>query len=86
MESPLTADFEAIVALFALYVRLQLACAGRTNAQIAHVVGFSESTIRQETMAFYRTLGVDGRGQAAAMARAQRAETEKITLASVTSA
>ena len=132
LQSPLTADFEAIVALIALYMRLQLAsgvsqnrwataerrhpsgaaaitsdrgrpsgildltvrqatvldhiCAGRTNAQIAHVVGFSESTIRQETMAIYRTLGVDGRGQAAAMARAQRAETEKITLVSVTSA
>ena len=119
-QSPLTADFEAVVALIALYVRLQLAagvsatrwslvekrhpagvaatvndrrrpsgiieltdrqasvldhiCAGRTNAQIAHIVGFSESTVRQETMAIYRTLGVEGRGQAAAVARAQRAD------------
>lgn len=118
--SPLTADFDAVVSLIALYVRLQLAsgithtrwstvdrrqarpdvvlpaerrrgsgiyelterqsvvldhiCAGRTNAQIAHVVGFSESTVRQETMAIYRTLGVEGRGQAAALARAHHAE------------
>ncbi|MEY4137496.1 MAG: hypothetical protein RL205_1624 [Actinomycetota bacterium] len=48
-------------------------CAGRTNAQIARIVGFSESTVRQETMAIYRALGVEGRGQAAAMARAHRA-------------
>lgn len=125
--SPLTADFEAVVALIALYVRLQLAVgishtrwstadrrqsssatvpvsdhrrpsgineltarqtvvlehisAGRTNAQIAHVVGFSESTVRQETMAIYRALGVDGRGQAAAAARAHRAEEERAALA-----
>jgi DNA-binding NarL/FixJ family response regulator len=126
-ESPLTADFEAVVALIALYVRLQLAmgashtrwstadrrqsgggataapdrrrasgiaeltarqavvldhiCAGRTNAQIAHVVGFSESTVRQETMAIYRTLGVDGRGQAAALARAHQAPVAEAALA-----
>lgn len=130
-ESPLTADFEAVVALIALYVRLQLAvgvshtrwstvdrrqasagvaavadrrrasgiaelterqtvvldhiCAGRTNAQIAHVVGFSESTVRQETMAIYRTLGVDGRGQAAALARAHRAEAAQVVLAQASS-
>jgi len=131
-ESPLTADFEAVVALIALYVRLQLAaagsqtrwstvdrrqasagsatvsdrrrssgiseltvrqtvvlehiCAGRTNAQIAHVVGFSESTVRQETMAIYRTLGVDGRGQAAALARTHRAEVAQAAMAPVPSA
>jgi DNA-binding CsgD family transcriptional regulator len=126
-ESPLTADFEAVVALIALYVRLQLAagvshtrwstvdrrqqssvsavtderrrpsgiselterqaavldhiCAGRTNAQIAHVVGYSESTVRQETMAIYRTLGVEGRGQAAALARAHQFELAQAALA-----
>jgi len=130
-ESPLTADFEAVVALIALYIRLQLAlgashtrwstvdrrqsanstsgtperrrasgiaelterqavvlehiCAGRTNAQIAHLVGFSESTVRQETMAIYRTLGVDGRGQAAALMRAQRAEAAQAALVSTPS-
>lgn len=129
MNSPLTADFEAVVALIGLYVRLQLAggvsstrwstvdrrqssdgvatvnerrrpsgiaelterqtvvlehiCAGRTNAQIAHVVGFSESTVRQETMAIYRTLGVDGRGQAAAIARAHRADLSEAALAAM---
>ncbi len=131
-QSPLTADFEAVVALIALYVRLQLSagmsdtrwstvdrrqptsvsaaagdrrrpsgiaeltarqssvldhiCAGRTNAQIAHVVGFSESTVRQETMAIYRTLGVDGRGQAAAMARAHHADAVQAALSAVPSA
>jgi DNA-binding CsgD family transcriptional regulator len=57
-------------------------CAGRTNAQIAHVVGFSESTVRQETMAIYRTLGVDGRGQAATLARAYRAELARVAVPS----
>ncbi len=131
-ESPLTADFEAVVALIALYARMQLGagmsgtrwstvdrrqptsgsaivsdrrrptgideltvrqtvvldhiCAGRTNAQIAHVVGFSESTVRQETMAIYRTLGVDGRGQAAALARAHRADAVQAALTPVPSA
>ena len=131
-DSPLTANFEAVVALLALYIRLQLAsavsqtrwsmadrrqsgasastagdrrrpsgfadltarqtvvldhiCAGRTNAQIAHVVGFSESTVRQETMAIYRTLGVDGRGQAATLARAHRAEAVQAALTTVPSA
>lgn len=129
--SPLTADFEAVVALIALYVRLQIAvgvshtrwstadrrqsssaplpvsdhrrpsgineltarqtivlehiCAGRTNAQIAHVVGFSESTVRQETMAIYRTLGVDGRAEAAAAARARIAEADRAALAATAS-
>ena len=131
-DSPLTADFEAVVALIALYARLQLGagmsgtrwstadrrqpaamsatvsdrrrpsgiaeltvrqtvvlehiCAGRTNAQIAHVVGFSESTVRQETMAIYRTLGVDGRGQAATLARAHRAEVVQASLVPAPSA
>ena len=34
---------------------------GMTNAQIAARIGFSDSTVRQETMAIYRHLGVHGR-------------------------
>lgn len=44
---------------------------GLTNAQIAARIGFSESTVRQETMAIYRFLGVEGRQEAAAAARAR---------------
>ena len=41
---------------------------GCTNAQIAHRVGFSESTVRQETMAIYRYLGAQGRHDAVQIA------------------
>lgn len=44
---------------------------GRTNIQIAHSLGFSESTIRQETIAIYRSLHVHGRQDAVRQARAQ---------------
>lgn len=37
---------------------------GMTNGQIARVLKFSESTVRQETMAIYRTLQVRGRAEA----------------------
>lgn len=43
---------------------------GRTNAQIARALGFSESTIRQETIAIYRALGVSDRHAAVRQARA----------------
>lgn len=43
----------------------------QTNRQIAARLGFSESTIRQETMAIYRFLGVEGRRQAVDFARAR---------------
>jgi DNA-binding CsgD family transcriptional regulator len=43
---------------------LGLMAKGMTNGQIARVLAFSESTIRQETMAIYRTLQVKGRAEA----------------------
>jgi DNA-binding CsgD family transcriptional regulator len=43
---------------------LALMAKGMTNGQIARVLAFSESTIRQETMAIYRTLQVKGRAEA----------------------
>jgi DNA-binding CsgD family transcriptional regulator len=42
--------------------------AGQTNAQIARSIGFSESTVRQETMAIYRHLGANGRHDATRLA------------------
>lgn len=38
--------------------------AGMTNGQIARILKFSESTVRQETMAIYRNLQVRGRAEA----------------------
>jgi DNA-binding CsgD family transcriptional regulator len=43
---------------------LELLAAGMTNPQIASRIGFSDSTVRQETMAIYRFLGADGRRDA----------------------
>lgn len=43
---------------------LQLMAKGLTNAQIAKRIGFSESTVRQETMVIYRFFGVGGRQEA----------------------
>lgn len=40
---------------------LSLIRENRTNAQIAHAVGFSESLVKQETIIIYRKLGVSGR-------------------------
>ena len=40
---------------------LELIRSGLTNAEIAHEIGYSESLIRQETVAIYRKLGVSGR-------------------------
>ena len=34
---------------------------GMTNSSIANRMGYSESLIRQESMAIYQKLGVDGR-------------------------
>lgn len=42
---------------------------GMTNPQISHRIGFSESTVRQESMAIYRFLGVGGRRDAVRVAR-----------------
>ncbi|MEY2965071.1 MAG: hypothetical protein RLZZ228_884 [Actinomycetota bacterium] len=43
---------------------LSLMAKGMTNGQIARVLAFSESTVRQETMAIYRILQVKGRAEA----------------------
>jgi DNA-binding CsgD family transcriptional regulator len=43
---------------------LHLLAEGRTNPQIAARIGFSDSTVRQETMAIYRCLGAEGRRDA----------------------
>ena len=47
---------------------LTLKAAGLTNTQIALRVGYSESTVRQETMAIYRYFGVGGRRDAVRVA------------------
>ena len=46
---------------------LKLMADGMTNGQIARVLRFSESTVRQETMAIYRIFGVRGRAEAVEM-------------------
>jgi DNA-binding CsgD family transcriptional regulator len=43
---------------------LHLLAEGLTNPQIAARIGFSDSTVRQETMAIYRFLDADGRREA----------------------
>jgi DNA-binding CsgD family transcriptional regulator len=48
---------------------LELMAKGMTNGQIARVLAFSESTVRQETMAIYRVLQVPGRTEAVAAGR-----------------
>ena len=47
---------------------LHLLAEGLTNPQIAARIGFSDSTVRQETMAIYRFLGADGRREAVRIA------------------
>lgn len=47
---------------------LELMAQGMTNAQIARRIGFSESTVRQESMVIYRFFGVGGRQEAVAQA------------------
>ena len=47
---------------------LALMASGLTNTQIALRVGYSESTVRQETMAIYRYFGVNGRRDAVRIA------------------
>ncbi len=43
---------------------LHLLADGMTNPQIAARIGYSDSTVRQETMAIYRHLGAEGRRDA----------------------
>ena len=49
---------------------IHLVAEGLTNTQIATELGFSESTIRQETMRIYEILGATGRADAVRMYRA----------------
>ena len=37
---------------------------GRTNTSIGEILGYSESTIRQETIKIFATLGCNGRREA----------------------
>lgn len=63
--SSATAEAPPIGELTARQLRvLSLMAKGMTNGQIARVLAFSESTVRQETMAIYRTLQVKGRAEA----------------------
>lgn len=50
---------------------LRLMAKTMTNSQIAKRIGFSESTVRQETMAIYRQLEVHGRREAIRLASAR---------------
>lgn len=43
---------------------LEFMASGMTNSQIAKRIGYSESTVRQETMVIYRYFGVGGRQEA----------------------
>lgn len=47
---------------------LALMAEQKTNAQISRIIGYSESTVRQETMAIFRYLGVHDRREAAKVA------------------
>lgn len=47
---------------------LHMLAQGMTNPQIAARIGFSDSTVRQETMQIYRYLGATGRREAARIA------------------
>lgn len=62
-------ESDRITALVNLFTRRQrevlaLVSEGLTNPQIAKELGFSESTIRQETMRIYEILGASGRADA----------------------
>lgn len=65
---------DELVAKLNLFTRRQrdvirLVADGLTNTQIAGELGFSESTIRQETMRIYELLGATGRADAVRMYR-----------------
>lgn len=47
---------------------LQMMAEGMTNLRISHRIGFSESTVRQETMAVFRHFGVHDRREAVRIA------------------
>lgn len=72
--NPKNQEEESVIALVNLFTRrqrevLKLMADGLTNAQIATDLGFSESTIRQETMRIYEILGATGRADAVRMFR-----------------
>ena len=52
---------------------------GKTNAAIARSLGYSESTIRQESMGIYRSLGVNNREEAVA-AHGALEDLDRVTL------
>lgn len=51
---------------------LKLISEGRTNGDIADVLGYSESLIRQETIRIYALLGCSGRSEAASIFRSMK--------------
>ena len=53
---------------------LQLICEGKTNPLIAYTLGYSESTVRQESMKIYRKLGVANRTAAAELIKSRGLE------------
>lgn len=53
---------------------LKLIAEGRTNNDIADILGYSESLIRQETIKIYATLGCSGRSEAAEIYRRRQLE------------
>jgi DNA-binding CsgD family transcriptional regulator len=56
----------------------RLLAKGMTNPEIAARIGFSDSTVRQETMAIYRHLGANGRREAARIASLRGLLTEEM--------
>ena len=56
---------------------LQMIADGRTNADIADLLGYSESLIRQETIRIYSKLACSGRNEAAAIYRSTLAGARK---------
>lgn len=77
-----TSEEDRISALMNLFSRRQrdvmhLISEGLTNPQIATELGFSESTIRQESMRIYEILGASGRADAIRMYRSLGAKRVK---------
>lgn len=61
---------------------LKLMAEGRTNADIADVLGYSESLIRQETIRIYASLNCNGRSDATDIYKRHLAKQNEITLSS----
>lgn len=55
---------------------LKMISEGRTNGDIADVLGYSESLIRQETIRIYALLGCSGRSEAASIYRSMQPKPE----------